>query len=179
MEVSAIMQPKQNQRGFTLIELVVVIAILAILASFALPRFVQLAEQAHRSSVKATAGALAAAVALVKVQWMSNGLTGAAVDVAGFGEDNVDVSADGWPTSTSSNSTNTSMNTALCQQVWQGLLQPNAPSVATSAPADYLVTAAAPQCTFTYTLDGQNGTATAKSIVYDASTGAVTTNNVD
>jgi len=179
MEVSAIMQPKQNQRGFTLIELVVVIAILAILASFALPRFVQLAEQAHRSSVKATAGALAAAVALAKVQWMSNGLTGAAVDVAGFGEDNVDVSADGWPTSTSSNSTNTSMNTARCQQVWQGLLQSNAPSVATSGSADYLVTAAGSRCTFTYTLDGQNGTATAKSIVYDASTGAVTTNNVD
>jgi len=173
------MQPKQNHRGFTLIELVVVIAILAILAAIALPRFVQLAEQAHRSSVKATAGALTAAVALAKVQWVGNGLTGEADDIQGFGNDDVDVSVDGWPVSTSDSNDPTAITLDNCVEVWGGLLQPNAPSVATSAPADYLVTAAAPQCTFTYTLDGQNGTATPKSIVYDASTGAVTTSNVD
>ena len=56
----------KKQQGFTLIELVVVIAILAILAAFALPRFAQLSEQAHQSSIRATAGALAAGVALAK-----------------------------------------------------------------------------------------------------------------
>ncbi|MEE3118236.1 MAG: prepilin-type N-terminal cleavage/methylation domain-containing protein, partial [Pseudomonadota bacterium] len=56
-------QSTHNQSGFTLIELVVVIAILAILAAFALPRFAQLSEQAHQSSIRATSGALAAGVA--------------------------------------------------------------------------------------------------------------------
>ena len=83
---------KQKQKGFTLIELVVVIAILAILAAFALPRFAQLSEQAHRSSVKATAGAMAAGVALVKAQWVTNGHTGASLNVEGFGDGFVDVS---------------------------------------------------------------------------------------
>ena len=84
------MNIQQNNRGFTLIELVVVIAILAILAAFALPRFAQLSEEAHRSSVKATAGALAAGVALVKAQNVTNGSTGATLDVDGFGNGLVD-----------------------------------------------------------------------------------------
>jgi prepilin-type N-terminal cleavage/methylation domain-containing protein len=135
------MQPKQNHRGFTLIELVVVIAILAILAAIALPRFVQLAEQAHRSSVKATAGALTAAVALVKVQWVGNGLSGAADNIQGFGNDDVDVSTDGWPVSVNGGNDPTAITAGTCVSLWEALLQPNAPSVATSAPADYLVTA--------------------------------------
>jgi MSHA pilin protein MshB len=61
----------KKQQGFTLSELVVMItilAILAILAAFALLRLAQLSDQAHRSIIRATAGALAAGVALTKVQ---------------------------------------------------------------------------------------------------------------
>jgi len=87
----------KKQQGFTLIELVVVIAILAILAAFALPRFAQLSEQAHQSSIRATAGALAGGVALAKTQWVSNGFTSAETNVVGFGNDNVDVSDAGRP----------------------------------------------------------------------------------
>ncbi|PXX89290.1 pilin [Marinobacter vulgaris] len=165
---------EEKQRGFTLIELVVVIAILAILAAFALPRFAQLSEQAHESSIKATAGALAAGVALTKTQWVSNGLTAAADDVVGFGNDDVDVSDDGWPTATNDvNSAN--MTEARCRQVWEGVLQSNAPTISGATP-DYAVTIQGDvdgdpgdDCVFTYQLDDQGST-----IVYDADTGEIT-----
>ncbi|MDX5385433.1 MAG: prepilin-type N-terminal cleavage/methylation domain-containing protein [Marinobacter sp.] len=160
---------KQKQKGFTLIELVVVIAILAILAAFALPRFAQLSEQAHQSSIRATAGALAAGVALTKTQWVSNGFTTAQIDVQGFGNGNVDVSDDGWPTSVASDDTSPVMTPAKCQEVWLGVLQSNAPTVSGANP-EYVTTVSGGDCIFTYQLDGQNST-----IGYDADTGEITT----
>jgi len=58
----------KKQNGFTLIELVVVIAILGILAAVALPRFMNATKDAHRAAVAGTAGALGSAVALVRAQ---------------------------------------------------------------------------------------------------------------
>lgn len=166
----------QKQQGFTLIELVVVIAILAILAAFALPRFAQLSEQAHQSSIRATAGALGAGVALTKTQWVSNGFTVATNNVQGFGNDDVDVGADGWPTSTTADNNSTDMNIGRCRQVWSGVLQSNAPTVA-GGNEDYVVTVQADgdgdpgqDCVFTYQADSQGST-----IVYDADTGDITT----
>lgn len=173
------MNTKQRNRGFTLIELVVVIAILAILAAFALPRFAQLSEQAHRSNVKATAGALAASVALVKAQWVTNGFTAATDDVEGFGEDDVDVSDEGWAVST--NGANVPGNGAdadRCIDLWDALLQSNAPTVGTADTNEYVASADGTACEYTYQQDGLAG-ADARQIIYDADTGEVTTNNVD
>ncbi|QSP96032.1 prepilin-type N-terminal cleavage/methylation domain-containing protein [Marinobacter salinisoli] len=163
-------EPKQN-KGFTLIELVVVIAILAILAAFALPRFAQLSQQAHDSSVEATTGALAAGVALAKTQWVSNGLTVATANVAGFGNDTIDVSANGWAVSTSGNTDPATLTAAECVEVWEGLLQASAPSVATAIGSDYLANASSGTCTYAYQLDG--GTT---AISYNATNGDVTNN---
>ncbi|MDX1636300.1 MAG: prepilin-type N-terminal cleavage/methylation domain-containing protein [Marinobacter sp.] len=164
-------------KGFTLIELVVVIAILAILAAFALPRFAQLSDQAHDASIQGTAGALAAGVALAKTQWVANGQTAATDNVEDFGNGQVDVSAEGWPTSTTADNNSANMTAGRCVQVWQGVLQANAPSV-TGATPDYDVTVQADadgnepgqDCVFTYQLDGEGST-----IGYDADTGEVTT----
>lgn len=55
---------KQVQRGFTLIELVMVIVILGVLAAVAIPKFVDLKGDAAAAASKGVAGALASASAI-------------------------------------------------------------------------------------------------------------------
>lgn len=171
----------KNNKGFTLIELVVVIAILGILAAVALPRFINATRDAHESAVRGTAGALASAVLLVRAQFELNrngGSNGCVanncqIDVQGFGNNTVDVNANGWPIGTARAGTpgaGTGMSAATCNQVFTNILQGSAPTVgAVGANPDYVTTAAGTICTFTYQRDGANDT-----IQYDASNGEVT-----
>jgi MSHA pilin protein MshA len=70
-----------QSRGFTLIELVVVITILAILAAFAIPKFISLSTQARVATINALAGTLRSGAALAHSLSMANG--GAAVVMEG------------------------------------------------------------------------------------------------
>lgn len=58
------------QYGFTLIELVIVIAILGILSALALPKFMNLSSKARIASVNAARGALNSTAAMAKANYL-------------------------------------------------------------------------------------------------------------
>ncbi|QOL26749.1 type II secretion system protein [Thalassotalea sp. LPB0316] len=63
----------RKQSGFTLIELVVVVVILGFLAVTAIPKFIDLTDQAKQANIEGMAGGFATGVSLVRAQWEAEG----------------------------------------------------------------------------------------------------------
>lgn len=68
---------KAYQRGFTMIELVVVITILGILSAVAAPRFLNMATDARIAGIEGAAGAMRSANAMLYAKAAASGETGA------------------------------------------------------------------------------------------------------
>ena len=64
---------KIRGRGFTMIELIIVIAILGILSAFALPRFADFTTEAKASAREGVASSLNSAIAIAHAKWIANG----------------------------------------------------------------------------------------------------------
>lgn len=67
------MKTLTNEKGFTLVELVLVIVVLGILSAFAVPKFIDITTNARISSINGMSGAVRSAVALARTQYMING----------------------------------------------------------------------------------------------------------
>ncbi|NIR58085.1 MAG: type II secretion system protein [Gammaproteobacteria bacterium] len=160
---------RNRQTGFTLIELVIVIVILGILAATALPKFIDITDDAHQAAVAGTGGGFASSLSLSHALWLARGEPdGSTTPVTMEGTD-VYMTTSGWPENTSGGGDD-ALTEAECVEIWNGIMQ-NPPSVATGAgAADYDADVTGTGCTYWY----QNVTpATDLEIVYDAATGTV------
>ncbi|RDE18865.1 type II secretion system protein [Motiliproteus coralliicola] len=156
---------KAKQSGFTIIELIVVIALLGILSAVALPRFIDVTEDAHTAAVSGAGAGFATGVALIRAQAIAEGVVSGAVD--GFGNGTLHVNASGGAMSVG--------NAAVldCEDVWTNLLQANAPTVS-GADSDYTIGGTSPECIYTYRTPNDNGGQ--RTITYNSSTREVTVN---
>ncbi|PKG57303.1 type II secretion system protein [Shewanella sp. GutDb-MelDb] len=116
---------KQKSKGFTLIELVVVIIVLGILAVVAAPKFINLSQDAHDASIKSTFGSFTSGVKLYHSCWLASGKSGYQVDVSCYGDGTLDSGVTGFPLGidTTLSESGTRLQGKFCKEIWQGLLE--------------------------------------------------------
>lgn len=125
----------KKQSGFTLIELVIVVVILGFLAVTAIPKFLDLTDQAKQANIEGMAGGFATAVSLVRAQWEAEGRPQDGNNLNSVNYDGVNLIL----TTPTANQTNirpgyvtgltdgatlgAAFDVSNCVQIWQNILQ--------------------------------------------------------
>lgn len=172
---------RKQEAGFTIIELVVVIILLGIMAATALPRFMDVTDEAHASVVSGVQGGLLSGMALYRAQWIAEGEAVADTAIVDYGS--LRVNASGYPYGTADNSAGTSTVTDEddCVAVFQNVLQAGAPSITAQGAVadvvgnttDFAGVASVPNCIFYYTGKVSASGDTIPTLTYTSTTGNV------
>lgn len=177
-----------KQKGFTIIELVVVILLLGILTATALPRFMDVTDQAHDAVVDGVLGGMATASGLFHAQWYAEKQPNTVS--AAYGS--LGANSAGYPVGTTDNTLD---ETADCVAIFGVYLQaggrPTITSIAASTSAlatadittavstadfvSYLDTTGEGTCYYAYTGQFTDGATNSNipQIIYDTSTGTI------
>ncbi|WP_419810206.1 type II secretion system protein [Bacterioplanoides sp.] len=168
-----------SARGFTLIELITTLVLIGILASFALPRFSNLSEEATIAQAQGVAGSLRSSINIVKALFQSQGHTTRIQNLQGFGNNNIDTNNQGYPIGIDKGNGNENIGRQNkgCAELWQGLLS-QAPSVAHNNNNQQYRSFRHTQnrvCSYVYRDDGDTGNQNTGQIIirYDSRDGSV------
>lgn len=187
-------QPSRTMRGFSLVELVIVVVIIGLLAVAALPKFIDITDEAKKASIEGIAGGFATGVLSARAQWEAKSRP--RVSAGEQSEHQIDYDGvtfwltraqdangnstgfrDGYPIAVASNGAFPgSLTDQICVDLMENLLQ-NPPQVASAGQAGqsnnlrYIAQANSAQWQCVYTQQEGN---TAHQFVYEITTGRVT-----
>ncbi len=157
-----------DERGFTLIELIVVVLLLGILSAVAYGRYTNLRDDAYRTAVDTVIGQFRTAVSMSASLCMLRGWAGQD-NIRGLGSGNVDFNANCYPSDTA-NSNAVGSNAARCMRIYQGIMTSSYTiSNTVASDPDFQTTVTAGNCRFTF----RRGS-TVRRFDYNAGTGTVT-----
>lgn len=163
-----------------------VIILIGILASVALPRFLNISDDAHQANVSATAGAIASALNIAHAKWLASGQPiiddrFKGIDYLSTGYTSMGFNAEGWPIAANDGAhdltkddvlTESTDSALICKKIISNLLSSASLSfgVKNNCGKSYCATYQQGQCIYTYQKNSQK----TRKIIYNIKDGSVT-----